>query len=61
MKIKELLKEYISEELFNDLAGFVEELYLMDYEYLVLMARKFYNLFYVFHEINCEKYKKMDT
>jgi len=60
MKIKELLKEYISEELFNDLAGFVEELYLMDYEYLVLMARKFYNLFYVFHEINCEKYKKMD-
>lgn len=60
MKIRELLLHNISENKFFDICNFVEELYLMDYDILILMARKFFNLFCVFHEINCEKYRKLN-
>lgn len=59
MNTKDILKKYISEELFEDLSYFVEELYFMQADYLILMARKFFNLFFLFHELNCEKYKAL--
>lgn len=59
MIIKNVLLKYISENDFDDICDFIEELYLMEYDILILMARKFYNLFCVFHEINCEKYERL--
>lgn len=59
MKEKVLLSSYIPESRFFDICNFVEELYLMEYDLLILMARKFFNLFCVFHEENCRKYERM--
>lgn len=59
MNTQDLLKKYISEELIEDLSCFVEELFLIDADYLILMARKFFNLFFLFHKFNCEKYEKL--
>ncbi len=59
MKMKELFQEKLPVERCLDICDFVEELYLSDCDLLILMARKFYNLFCVFHELNCEKYKQL--
>lgn len=59
MEIKELLLKNIPENKFFDICNFVEELYLMEYDLLILMARKFFNLFCVFNEINCQKYERL--
>lgn len=59
MKIKDILKKYLSEERVMDIQDFVEELYQQEFDWLILMARKFFNLFCVFHEINCEEYREM--
>lgn len=59
MDKKNLLLRYIPEELFSDISDFIATLYLMEYDVLILMARKFYNLFCVFHEENCRKYKRL--
>lgn len=59
MDKKNLLLRYIPEEQFADISDFVATLYLMEYDILILMARKFYNLFCVFHEENCRKYKRL--
>ena len=53
MKIKDVLKKYLSEERIMDIQDFVEELYQKEFDWLILMARKFFNLFCVFHEMNC--------
>lgn len=58
MSVKEILLKYIEEDKFLDICNFVEELYLMECDLLILMARKFFNLFCVFHEINCQKYER---
>ena len=42
-----------------DIQDFVEELYQKEFDWLILMARKFFNLFCVFHEMNCEEYREM--
>ncbi len=60
MDIKEILLKKITENKFFDICNFVEELYLMDCDLLILMARKFFNLFCVFHEINCQKYERLE-
>jgi len=60
MDIKEILWKKIGENKFLDICNFVEELYLMEYDLLILMARKFFNLFCVFHEINCQKYERLE-
>lgn len=57
MRIEELLLKNIPKSRYIDICNFVEELYLMEYDILILMARKFFNLFCVFHYINCQKYK----
>lgn len=59
MKIKDVLKKYLSEERIMDIQDFVEELYQKEFDWLILMARKFFNLFCVFHEMNCEEYREM--
>lgn len=59
MEIKDLLLKNVSENKFFDICNFIEEVYLMEYDILILMARKFFNLFCVFHEINCEKYERL--
>lgn len=58
--IKKILLEYMPQERYYDICNFVEEIYLMDYDILILMARKFFNLFCIFHELNCQKYKRLD-
>lgn len=60
MNTKSILLKYISEERFSDICNFIETLYLMEYDVLILMARKFYNLFCVFHEENCRKYQRLE-
>lgn len=57
MKNKLVLSNYIPESRFLDICNFVEEIYMMEYDMLILMARKFFNLFCVFHEENCRKYE----
>lgn len=59
MSIREILLKNLSRRQIRDICDFVEQLYLMEYDLMVLMARKFFNLFCVFHEINCEKYGSM--
>lgn len=59
MKRKELLQKKLSDKKYYDICKFVEEVYLMDYDLLILMARKFFNLFCVFNELNKEKYERM--
>ncbi len=54
--IIDYLKENLTERKFYDICDYVEELFLMEYDLLILLARKFYNLFFIFHEINKEKY-----
>lgn len=60
MDVKEILLNSMAEDKFWDICNFVEELYLMESDLLILMARKFFNLFCVFHEINCEKYERLE-
>lgn len=57
--IRKNILRYLPQEQINDICDFVEELYLMEYDLLILMARKFFNFFFVFHDLNCEKYMKM--
>lgn len=59
MEIKELLLKNISENKYFDICNFIEEIYLMEYDVLILMARKFFNLFCVFHKENCLKYERL--
>lgn len=59
MDIREVLQKRLSVRRVRDICDFVENLYLMDYDLMILMARKFFNLFCVFHELNCEKYERM--
>lgn len=56
-KIIHLLREELGDTLFNDICDFIDELYLMEYDLLILMARKFYSLFCVFHEINRRRHE----
>lgn len=58
--IEKLLLKNISEDKFFDLCNFIEEVYLMEYDVLVLMARKFFNLFCVFQDINCRRYRRLN-
>lgn len=60
MDVKEILLKNISENKFFDICNFIEELYLKECDILILMARKFFNLFCVFHELNCQKYKRLE-
>lgn len=57
--IRKNILRYLPQEQINDICDFMEELYLMEYDLLILMARKFFNFFFIFHELNCEKYTKM--
>lgn len=59
-KISDLLQKKLSEKRYFDICDFVEELYCMEYDLLILMARKFFNLFCIFHELNCEKYRQLN-
>ncbi len=59
MDVKKLLLEYMPESKFFDMCNFIEKVYLMEYDLLILMARKFLNLFCVFHELNCQKYERL--
>lgn len=59
MGIKDILLNNVSENKFFDISNFIEEIYLMEYDILILMARKFFNLFCVFHELNCQKYERL--
>lgn len=59
MNEKDLLQEQLSEDVYFDLCKFIEELYLSEYDILILMARKFFNLFCIFHKLNCDKYERM--
>lgn len=59
MTITEYLKKNLTARKFYDICDYIEELYLLEYDLLILMARKFYNLFCVFHDINKEKYANL--
>lgn len=59
MDVRKILQEELTEEMYVDICDFIEELYMMEYDLLVLMARKFFNLFCVFHKLNCEKYERL--
>lgn len=59
MDIREVLQKNLSGRRVRDICDFVENLYLLDYDLMILMARKFFNLFCVFHELNCKKYQRM--
>lgn len=60
MEIKALIQTKLPKERYLDICDFVEELYLADCALLILMARKFYNLFCEFHELNVRKYEKLN-
>ncbi len=45
--------------MYDDLCGFVEEIFTMDVDLVILMARKFFCLYVIFHQFNCEKYQEM--
>lgn len=56
----ESLRTEISGDEIRDMCRFIEELYMMDYDVLILMARKFFNLFCVFHEINIGRFARLE-
>lgn len=60
MEIKALIQTKLPKERYLDICDFVEKLYLADCDLLILMARKFYNLFCEFHELNIQKYEKLN-
>ena len=55
----EVYTRLMSDRDYYDIAKFVEELYLMECDLIILMARKFFTLFLAFQELNRKKYKEL--